>query len=350
VIVKEPAERDDRSFIALGFARGDQFVEMGVRAPNSDDLALYLLRYEQDCNAAKDGCSLADTLTPATESGWTRFSLYDDDDLQDTILDCRACHQPNGPGTPVQFRMQEFINPWTHWMAAFGDGENALFSDYKLAHAPDESYAAIPVDFLVAGNPIDVENFFKNSGGVEPSPFPSEIIESEVTASSPLQPANNDKPGTSATWDALYERAVNGEVIPPPYHDVKITDSEKLARAAAGYKAFMRGDIGAAEFPDLRDVVAESSFADLSWRPKPGLDGRGILIHMCSQCHNDRLDQTLSRAAFNPFHLDTLSRAEKDLAIDRLNRPAQDRFRMPPHLLRDLSDDERNTVIDVLRE
>ena len=44
-----------------------------------------------------------------------------------------------------------------------------------------------------------------------------------------------------------------------------------------------------------------------------------------------------------------MDRAEKDLAIERLQRPANDRFRMPPHLLRDLSAEEIETCVSELR-
>lgn len=347
VIVEVPREREDESFMSLAFVRGEPFVEMAVRPP-SGDLALYLLRYEQECDADDSTCTFEDRLTPATESGWTRWSLYDDVDLKNTILDCLHCHQPEGPGTPVHFRMQEFQNPWTHWMAGFGDGELALFQDYGRAHGVDEPYAGIPGDRLLLSNPIRVENFFKDSGSVEPNPFPSQIIEDEVVASSPGQPVDNSIPGRSPTWEGLYERAVRGEVIPPPYHDVKITDPTKLEEMTAAYVAWRNGALRG-PLPDIRDVIREDAYADLSFRPKPGLNGRQILVHMCAQCHNSKLDQSLSRAAFDVMRLDEMSREEKDRAIDRLQRPAEDRLRMPPHLFRDLSVEEIDACIEELR-
>lgn len=353
VFVQTPEQRADGAFMSLAFVRGDQQVEVAVLPPDGD-MALYLLRYEQECNEANEReqpCSFADLLTPATESGWTRWSIYDDVDLKNSVLDCRVCHQPEGPGTPVGYRMQEFRNPWTHWMAAFGEGERALFTDYALAHAPDESYAAIPPELFVQSNPILVENFFKSSGGVEPNEFPSETIEEEVKASAPGQPEDNSTPGRSATWDALYERAVRGEVGPPPYHDVKITDAEKLATMSNAYRAFMAGEIGPDELPDIRQVVRDDddTLRALSIRPKAGLDGAEILVHMCAQCHNEKLDQGISRALFNPFKLDELPRDVKDRAIERLRLPRDDRFKMPPIILRELSDDEIEAVIAVLK-
>ena len=46
------------------------------------------------------------------------------------------------------------------------------------------------------------------------------------------------------------------------------------------------------------DILLDAALPDMSIRPKAGLDGRGILVHMCTMCHNDKLDQTISRAQF----------------------------------------------------
>ena len=40
---------------------------------------------------------MCDTLTPAAEKGWTGFSIYDDEDLKNTLVDCRQCHQLQAP-------------------------------------------------------------------------------------------------------------------------------------------------------------------------------------------------------------------------------------------------------------
>lgn len=349
VLVQEADERADGSFLSLAYVRGDHLVEMAVLPPDgTGSVALYLLVYEQECHATDAGCSFGERLTPATETGWTRWSIYDDVDLKGSTFDCLVCHQPGGINTPVMFRMQEFRNPWTHWLAAFGEGERALFTDYGRAHGPDETFAGIPPDLFVQSNPILVENFFKNSGGVEPNEFPSETIEEEVKLSSPGQPEDNSVPGSSPTWDALYERAVNGEVGPPPYHDVKITDAAKLAEMTAAYRAFMAGDSD--ELPDIRDVIRDDALAKMSIRPKPGLDGRGIIVHMCAQCHNAKLDPELSRARFDATNLDAMSREIKDAAITRLELTRDDRFKMPPTFLRELSAEERALVIETLRE
>jgi hypothetical protein len=60
-----------------------------------------------------------------------------------------------------------------------------------------------------------------------------------VTASAALaggnQPMDNRIPGSSPTWQEAYERSKRGEFIPVPYHDVKVTDPDKLARMTEAY-------------------------------------------------------------------------------------------------------------------
>jgi hypothetical protein len=318
-----------------------------MAALTSGVMHFYLLRFERDCDALSAGCPPRESQTATTESGWKNWSLYDDTDVRNTVVDCLECHEPTA-GAGRMFRMQEIQNPWTHWIANFTEGGSALFADYNNAHR-NEEYAGIPAGLIARGTPVSVEDFIKSVGqGAQPNAFPSQQIENEVKASNGQEPIANVPPGSSTTWDALYAAAVAGQQIPPPYHDVKVTDAAKLGAATQAYLDFTSGK--ASDMPDISDVFLDAALPDMSIKPKLGLDGKAILIHACGQCHNDRLDQSITRARFNPFHLDTLASSEKQTAIDRLQRTAEDRFRMPPHLIRDLDDDELQKVIAVLRE
>lgn len=347
-------QRDDQNAIGMGYARGDQLVEIAALPPgpggdgSGGELAFYLLRYEQDCNADDAApCGPNDLLTPRTEEGWRAWSLYDDVDLKNTVVDCLQCHQPDGLSGQRLFRMQELQNPWTHWFAAFTDGGAVVLDDYRSAHGTDEVYAGIPGRLIAQSNPILVEALVKRTISDQINLFPSPDIEAEVVASAPGQPDDNSVPGESPTWQLLYDAAVEGRAIPPPYHDVKITDQQKLLAATAAYNAFLAD--GVALDVDVRDVVDDDALRDLSFRPRAGLDGAGILLHACGQCHNSRLDPTLTRARFDATRLDAMSREEKQRAIDRLRLDDDDPLLMPPRLFRELSDDEIDKVIAVLR-
>ncbi len=61
----------------------------------------------------------------------------------------------------------------------------------------------------------------------------------------------------------------------------------------------------AGQLGDMKNVLAESAQRAMTDRTT-GLTGRQILVQVCQQCHNRRLDQTITRARFNIETLDTL--------------------------------------------
>jgi mono/diheme cytochrome c family protein len=363
VFVEFPEDRADGNFASLAFARGEQVVEIAAQPPDNDDgnpsaPTFYLLRYTQACSGDNDGdgrtdegedpdgCEPADVLTDRTERDWTGWSLYDDGDLENTVFDCLHCHQPDGPTTRRIFRQQELQNPWTHWMAGFSQSR-VLFDDYRLVH-DDDAIAGIPATRFGASNPILVQNLVERTGSTQENLFPSPVIEAEVEASAPAQPADNAVVGESPTWRALFERARRGEVIPPPFHDIKITDPDRVVALARGWRAAV--DVADADVPDLRTAMRVEAEHGTFVRAWPGQSARELLVQMCAQCHNGRSDPALSKSNFNVFRLDELTNEQRDTIVDRLRRPPEDRYRMPPTFLRELTDDEIDAVEGFLRE
>lgn len=342
--------RTDGNVVALAYARGDQVAEIAVTPPGGE-ARFYLLRYAQGCNVDGEGregdCAFADVFSDRTESNWTSWSLYDDEDLANSVVDCLHCHQPQGPGTPRIYRMQEIENPWTHWPATFTLSGRILLDETVAAWGLDGVVAGIPGPMLPKTDPVVVEDLIRFTDSVQPNVFNAPLIEREVQET-PGQPVDNSTPGTSPTWELIYDAAVRGEAIPPPYHDVKVTDAAKLQAATTATKAFTAQTSNS--LPDLRDVFADAALAGMSHRPKPGLDGRALLVHACAQCHNSRLDQTLTRARFDAFDLENLTPEVRGRAIERMKRPKDDRFLMPPRLFRDLSDDEIERATAALLE
>jgi hypothetical protein len=287
--------------LATGFARGEQVVELVVRDRGDHALRFYLVGFAQACNAHEQGCTPGDLLTPAVEHDWTEVTLYDEEDLADTVLDCRQCHQPEGPGTPKLLRMQEFESPWTHWFSRSSEGGRALLDDY-LAAKGDESIAGMTSQQIDRSLPENLQILVRLDHREQPNEFDSEAIEREVKESAAklggMQPSNNSVLGQSTTWRTAYERAQRGLAIPVPYLDVKVTDPEKLERMTSAYQAYRRGELEQNELPDLRDVFPNDPrrLAALGFTTEPGLDGGAVLVQACSQCHNPRLDQSLSRA------------------------------------------------------
>ena len=359
------------SFIAMGFVRGEEFVELVSNDPTANagagDLRFFLFNFAHPCTASATGCTNGDLLTPAVESNFTGvYSLYQEDDIKDTIFDCQQCHQSGGPTTAKILRMQELQNPWGHFFRNNRINGQVLLADYQAAHGTSETYAGIPGAVIFNPNqtnnngnvttgggpdPAALEGLVENQGFKnQPNEYTTGTILKEVQAVNPNQPGQNVPAGTSKTWEALYANSMAGLDIPVPYHDIKVTDPLKLASATSAYQAVMAGTTPAAQLPDIRDVFLDSALSDLSFQPAAGLDGQGILVQMCQQCHNASLDQTESRERFRVDQLSQMTPAEKNLAIHRLNLPATSFRRMPPPRFRTLSPAEIEAVTQTLSQ
>lgn len=355
IYMNAPTDNDPGKFITFSFTRGEQFAEFVVRNRMTSELTFYLAAYKQDCNDSDQGCTPGDLLTPATESDWRSLDMYVEDDLFNTPLDCMVCHQTQGPGTPKILRMQELEPPWNHWFYNLTDGGHSLVEDY-LAAKGDEPFAGIAGDEAYQSNPglLSSSLHFQGSG-TQPNAFVSAQIEREVRESAAArgghQPIDNSVPGESPTWNAIYETAKRGEAIPVPYHDVKVTDRDKLEAMTQAYTDFREGRLAKEELPDIRDIYPDDPklLANMGFTTEPGLEGKELLVQACSQCHNDRLDQTLSRARFN-VNLDGLSQDERDLAAARIMLPPDDPSVMPPVRVRSLSDEAKQNLVDYLRK
>jgi len=322
------------SFTAMGFARGEQFVELVANDPVNNDLSFFLLRFQQACNTTTAGCSTGDLLTPTVESSFVGYSLYQDTDIKNTVFDCLQCHQTGGPTTKKALRMQELQNPWGHFFRNNRANGQVMLADYATAHTTAETFAGIPGAAITNSDPAQLEGLVENQGFQRQ---PNEFITNNIL----------DK-GASAAWLTLYNNARTGLDIPPPYHENRVTDPTKLAAAATAYSQVLSGAKPASMLPDIRDVFLDSALSDLSFQPAADLvaagNGRAVLVQMCQQCHNPTLDQTLSRAKFDVTKLDTMDPAEKAKAIARLNLPADVFRKMPPPRFRQLSPAEISLV------
>lgn len=336
--------------VALGFVRGEQFAEIIAGDPSTGQMNFFLLRFEQACNEIEGGCKVGELLTPQVEKDWKKVTIYEDVDIQNTVVDCKQCHQPEGEGTAKILRMQELRNPWTHYMRDNTSGGPTLISDFQAAHGTQEDYAAVPAAMIASSDPARLEDLIRDNGfGAQPNEFLTRTIEGEVRNSSPGQPQNNAVPGVSTTWQTLYDRFVAGQFIAPPYHDVKVTDPQKLAAMTKAYQDFRAGSLDKTAVPDIRKVFPDAALRDMGFMVKAGLPGPQLLINACAQCHNSKLPQNITRARFN-VDLSKMSREEKDLAIERLKLPESDPRRMPPSRIRSLTAEEISLLTEELKK
>ena len=349
-VFNAPPGRPQRvpGFVVIGFARGEPFVEIIAEDAQTRELGFYLLKFDPECELTHT-CTNADLFTPEIERNWKSWSLYDDEDLKNNILDCRHCHQPNVNFKPG-LRMQELQDPWTHWFRNDRPGGVALFIDYLRVHA-DEDYGGIPAAIVQKADGRAMEDLVTGAGfGGQPNMFDSEQIEAEVRASASQQPEVNLPAGRSQTGQSLYDAAARGEAIPPPYHDVKVTDPDKLLFASDAYLRYRNGTLAKSDFPDIRRVFLDEALEDLNFRPKTGFTGKQILIQACAQCHNPLLDQGISRAKFDVSKLDTMDRASKDKAIARMLMPRSELGHMPPAIFRSLPKEALDLAVAELKK
>jgi hypothetical protein len=327
-------------FVVLSFTRGENFVEVAAHDPTDpgpEAINFYLLHFQRACDSGLDP---AERLTPAVERDWVQVDVYEDDDLENTVLDCKRCHQPAGPGTRKILRMHEHTDPWTHFFRSDRPGGRALLDDFHATHGTEEDYGGIPAPWLDRSDPALLAALVENNGfSDQPNPFDAAQIEREVEATNPAQPQSNSPPGRSASWQRLFDLAVTCKAAPPPYHDAKVYDATKLESAGLSYRAMLTG--GRRESSDdLRDVFLEAALVDVGVRPPPRATGRAVLVETCQDCHNSTVDPSLSRARFDVERLEQMTRSEKDAAIRRLDLPIENRQRMPPAMFRWLSPDE----------
>ncbi len=350
VDIADPAHTADRSFYA--FQRGEQRVEMAAWSRTGSRLDFYLLEFTQACNSAPGGCSPGDLYTPAIETNWTGVVLQDDEDIKNTPLDCRQCHQ-RGREAPVLL-MRELQSPWVHFFegppsaAAYlpllaQSGGMALELAYEGAKG-DEPYANFVVQAIQSSSGSGLQAAVDAD---QPLVFDSLNIMAERF---PYSAPAGSPPQRSKTWDREYETFKLGEHLALPYFAPDPTDPDKLAALTTAYGSYRAGALTAAELPDLADIFPDDPQvrAEIGLQTEPHASPAEALVQACCPCHNDVLDQTISRARFN-VALSGLDAAELGAAVDRLGRSADDPAAMPPSSARQLDPATRTRVIEYLQ-
>jgi hypothetical protein len=319
----------------LAFQRGVQQVEVITTDRSDAGLNFYLVSFAQACNEQPSGCTPGDLYTQHVERDWSDLALRDDEQLKNTPLDCRQCHQ-RGRDQPILL-MRELRGPWTHFFSTDYDDGYApsgeltgrdLTRDFLRAKG-GEAYAGLPA-FLTRHTGGGVLQ--NRVAGDQPLNFDSEIINGELSES-----GVKGTPRRSARWDRDYQAFKRGEQLPLPYFEPRPTDPDKLAALTDAYVRYRAGELDRQDLPDLSDIFPDDPQvrAEIGLQTEPGASGAALLIQACGNCHNDVLDQTLSRARFN-IALARMSLAELEVAITRIELPEQSARAMPPHGTRQL--------------
>jgi hypothetical protein len=334
--------------VVLAFQRGVQRVELAAKDREGEGFNLYLLSIKQACNAEPEGCSSTDLFTPRIERDWTEIALQDDEALKNTPNDCRQCHRRGRDS--AMLLMRELESPWTHFFdytENMNDTEpgvrgSDLTRDYLAAHG-GERYAGIDVENYPAIAPFALQRVVLHD---QPVFFDAPKIERE------RWPQHDDGyaalPQASPTWERGYAAFRRGEQLAPPYLEVRASDPAKQAQLTAAYRAFLDGTRD--DVPDLSDIFPDDPRlrARIGLRTEPDASPDELLIQACGPCHNDVLDQSLTRARFN-IDVSRLDPGELSLAMDRIQLPPDQPGAMPPPQARHLDAAARTRIVSYLQ-
>jgi len=346
---------DPNGIAAAAFSRGEPFVELVGFDPVTSDFNFYLVAFEPACGT---GCTPADLLSERLESGWTRWTLYGERDLEDTPLDCTSCHRPEA--AKGRLLMRQIDGPWMHWgdfrgvfsatdvcpdpagidASIVADGADLL----RQVDGPDGRHGGVAVANLVAATSgYDLSSFLRYATGwadgtgdvpclapycpfAEPDPFPSQDILCDRLR-------DGDAGRAGGAWDG-YRSVVRPGGFPVPHFDPDIVDGALRATVAADFAAFAAAPPPAGQsgdaFTKLSGLVAPGAARAIGFIPDETDSADVMLRGMCARCHNDRTDTRLARSRFNVDALDRLDAAGAREAARRIALPRTSPDRMPP--------------------
>jgi hypothetical protein len=336
----------------MAFQRGVQRLELIAIARGGGTFNFYLLDFEQACNQREGGCRPGELFTPQLERDWRSIQLRDDEDLKNTPFDCRQCHQ-RAREMPTLL-MRELNNPWTHFFEPPLEDQVSeeprvkgrdLMRDY-LAAKGDEPYGNLDLTTIVAISPFLLES---RVGDEQPLFFDAPGIENERWPY--VDGAYASEPRPSSIWENGYAAFKRGEQLALPYVEQRVTDPDKQVSLTEAYARYRAQGISADELPNLSEIYPD----DPMLRARIGLETESdsapvdALIQACGACHNNVLDQTISRARFN-IDLSRLDAGEIARAVERIERPASAPGAMPPPEARQLDAASRANLLEFLKQ
>ena len=359
-------------FVAVASVRGEGFAEIITHDAIRDDLDFFLFKFDYRC-AQPGHCTAEERFSEAYESGWSGYTIYGGEDLENTLLDCLQCHEHGLRASPSagsrSLLMFQLNSMWMHWLYDnehfYNWSENPtgigpfheMLQQYVAAHGTagepyGETYGGIPRGAVYGSRPKALEELIEANGFG--NGFDHTAYEANGSQTGLLEDDRARGVFLTYLWEEMYELNVQGRMITPPARGAAPFDAVKLQRVIASYASY-RNDGGA--FPEITDVFDDERLDQLGVRVQADLSAPEILVQACNQCHHAELNQEISRAAFqigprsqgDPgsalgdfFALLSVERLER--VKERINLPPDHLRAMPPERLRELSSEERVLV------
>jgi hypothetical protein len=270
--------------------------------------------------------------------------LNDDEELKNTAADCRQCHA-RGIDSPILL-MRELTGPWTHFFAAYQDTPNNIPEPSGIELA--RTYYALKGREVYAGLEWSALSSTAGQSLENAVPRPQPLVFNSVAVLNERWPWNDGYPAEalrSSTWQKQYEAFKRGEQLALPFYAPMREDADKLSAFGAAYRAYQDGALAVDDLPDPDALYPEDALvrADMGFSTEPDATPAETLVQACGQCHNDVLDQTISRARFN-VDIARLGRDELLLAAERMRRPIAMAGHMPPEGFRQVAQNRLDHV------
>ena len=381
VIVQTPvASHSDPTpgFVIMAFTRGEGFAEIITHDPVRDDVDFFAFKFTYQC-ADPGNCTATERYGAQHESGWLDYTIYGAEDLENTPLDCLQCHEHGLRDSPSQRRsplMFQLNSMWMHWLynvnffRGWTDNPadqgpfHAMLQDYVSAHRTEdaplgETFGGIPGGALHASRPKSLEDLIEANGFG--NGFDSTAYAADGAAIGLLENGRARGLFFEYPWEELYELSLHGLLIGPPGRGASPFDESKLAALISDYSDHQNGLV--AEFPEMTDLYDDADLSAVALSVHPGLSPPEMLVHACSQCHHDGLNQDLSRAKFKigPIargragsnlgdHFAALDLSDLQMVRQRINLPSDHLAAMPPARFRSLSAQEITAITRWLDE
>lgn len=351
-------------FIAFGFARGDNVVEIAAEDPNTNDINFFLVKYQHSCDGT-GSCTTGDDFSSQNENNWTSVDVYTGhEDLQNTPRQCDTCHRPQGydatanTKTPSILRMQELVNPWTHWFRS-NRGGSGLVASFCSAH--QDAYATVPNSATCGTNSP------QNTGG-DPANMQRNLIQNhnfdKNSAFFTYQGNNINKDSNTfvgpppANWLTAFSQELTGKFIRVPHYEINIFDQAKVNTAITTVAAVEAGSMPMNAMPDLRaaafvrpDALPIIGHAALVTNPNTNMDATAneIIFQQCATCHQGLMPGSGNRELFQVADFpDKLTQTEKMRVANRICRDASSLYLMPPAMFGTLDDTARGKILTAL--